>query len=209
MNYDRLTSSVLTRSSSLSMRTRTSMAVPASGTSSAPQLFLQPARNVVGYVIFDAASESGELLDSAGAQETVLLARHEVDRLHVRGLVPVELVHLEFVLEVRDSAQPLDDRAGADPPREVDHEDVERLDADVVQIGGRGLDEAHSFLGGEQGLALAHGQIDDRDDDLVIQRRRPPDDVQVAVGDGVVGPRAYRDHAVGRHRGEDSDRWMR
>src|SRR3954454_6237864 len=124
------------RSSSLSMRTRTSMALPG-GVSSAGQGFLQRPGHVWGNEIRDVAPERGQLLYAAGRQETVLGAGHDEDRLDVGRLQAVELVHLLLVLEIGDRAQPLDDRGGADAARVVDDQDVERLRPDVAEVRGR------------------------------------------------------------------------
>src|SRR3954449_985912 len=112
------------RSSSLSMRTRTSMALPA-GVSSAGQGFLQRACHVLGDEVGDVPSERGQFLYAAGRQETVLRAGHDEDGLEIRSLQAVELVHLLLVLEVRDRAQALDDRDRPLAARELDDQDVE------------------------------------------------------------------------------------
>src|SRR5918997_5029619 len=136
-----------TRSSSLSMRTRTSMG---SGfVSAALKFFLQAIRNTVGYQAVDVAPEGGELLDAAGAEETVLRTGHQVERVDLGVLHPVELVHLELVLEVRDRPQALDDALGADLAREVDDEDVERLGADVAEVRRGAVDELEALLDAE------------------------------------------------------------
>src|ERR1039458_1509952 len=96
-----------TKSSSLSMSTKTSIASPSS---SAFQLFLQPSRDFAGDEIVDPAPEGGELLHTTRRKETVLRAGHQVNRLDLRVLPAVELVHLQLVLEVRDRAQSLHDR---------------------------------------------------------------------------------------------------
>src|SRR3979409_1774622 len=142
-----------TRSSSLSIRTRTSMA---KRLSLSGELFLQSAGDALGHKALDVTAERGELLHATGAEETVLRAGHEVERVDLRGLHPVELAHLELVLEVGDRAQSLDDRPGADLAREVDDEDAERLGADVGHVGRRLLDERQALLDAEDGLVLAH-----------------------------------------------------
>src|SRR5215218_9498087 len=93
-----------TRSSSLSMRTRTSMGLLARS-SSAVELFLQAPRHLVRDEVRYVAPEGRDLLDSARGQETVLRRRHQVDRFDVVGQMAIELVHLQLVLEVRDRAQ--------------------------------------------------------------------------------------------------------
>src|SRR5215216_3040286 len=129
-----------TRSSSLSMRTRTSMRLLARS-SSAGERFLQAPRDRVGDEVGDVSPEGRDLLDSARGQETVLRRGHQVDRLDVTGQMTVELVHLQLVLEVRDRAQSLDDRAGPHPARVLGYQDVEGVDADVGQVARRLLDE--------------------------------------------------------------------
>src|SRR4028118_584345 len=97
------------------MRTRTSMA--ASLRSLPRELFLQPCGDPRRHVLADVPPEGGELLHPARAEETVLGAGHQVERVDVGRLLAVELVHLELVLEVRDRAQPLDDPPRAPAPR--------------------------------------------------------------------------------------------
>src|SRR3954469_8870083 len=116
------------------MRTRTSMA---KRLSSSGELFLQAACDALRDEAVDVTAERGELLDSAGAEETVLRAGHEVERVDVWRLHAVELAHLQLVLEIGDGAQALDDRSGPDRAREVHHEDAERLGADVAEVPGR------------------------------------------------------------------------
>src|SRR4051794_22858039 len=132
-----------TKSSSLSMRTRTSMAVVSS---LARQLFLQPPGDGFRNEAFDVPAEGGELLDPARAEERVLRRAHQVHRLDVVGLARVELGHLQLVLEVGDRTQALHDRGRPDAARELDDEDVERLGANVVEMGRRLLDERDALL---------------------------------------------------------------
>src|SRR3954452_1579228 len=185
-----------TRSSSLSISTRTSMALPVS---SARDRFLQASRHSLGHELRDVASEDGDLLHSAGGEKTVLRRRHQVDGFDVRGQLAVELVHLELVLEVRDRAQSFDDRHGALLARIVDDQLVERLGADVAEVAGRLLDERAPVLGAEQRLVLADRGVDDGDDELVEKRRGAGDDVDVAVGDRAIRARADGDAVIGSH----------
>src|ERR671918_744924 len=67
-----------TRSSSLSIRTRTSIGT---SVSSAAELFLQPGGDIVWHEIVDVPAERGQLLDTARAQEAVLRGGHQVDGL--------------------------------------------------------------------------------------------------------------------------------
>src|SRR6185437_3678465 len=90
-----------------------------------------------------------------------------------------------------------DDRAGSDVLGEVHDERRERLRADALEVGDRALDEGHPLVDREQRLVLAHRAVDDGDDDLVIQPRGTPDDVQVPVGDRVIGARAHRYRLLG------------
>src|SRR5271170_2614359 len=156
--------------------------------SSAPQLFLQTHRHLIGDKIVDPSPERGELLDTAGGQETVLGARHQVDGLYLGILATVELVHLELVLEVRDRTQALDDRHRSHAPGELDHERRERLGADRRQVGDRALDEPHPLVDPEQRLVLAHRAVDHSHDDFVIHVRRTADHVEMPVRDRVIGP---------------------
>src|SRR3954471_1658136 len=173
-----------TKSSSLSMRTRTSMAVVSS---LARQLFLQPPGDGVRNEAFDVPAEGGELLDPARAEETVLGRAHQVHRFDVVGLSRVELGHLELVFEVGDRTQAFHDRDRPDAPRELDDEHVERLGADVVEVARRLFDEPDPLLRAEHRADLAHRRVDHRDDELVVELRRAGDDVDVAVRHRVVG----------------------
>jgi hypothetical protein len=58
------------------------------------------------------------------------------------------------------------------------------------------LEERLALLGREQRSLLAHRLVDHADHHAVEDTRSPPDDVQVAVGDRVVGARADGDAAV-------------
>ena len=69
-------------------------------------------------------------------------------------------------------------------------------------MGRRVLDEADPLLGGEQRLALAHGGVDDGDDQLVEHPRGAGDDVDVAVRDRVVRTGTDGDARVRGHRCE-------
>src|SRR5205807_9391169 len=82
--------------------------------SSASQLLLQALGYFIWHEIVDPPAERGQLLHAARGQETVLRARHQVHGLYLGVLTPVELVHLQLVLEIRDRAQPLDDRLRPD-----------------------------------------------------------------------------------------------
>src|ERR1700751_2623197 len=133
-----------TRSSSLSISTSTSIVAypcraPAAwglwidfmyssdAISSASELFLQALCDLLGDQILDLPPERRKLIHAALGQETVLRARHQVHGLYLRVLAPVQLAHLELVLEVGDRAQALHDRVRADPACELDNERRERL----------------------------------------------------------------------------------
>src|SRR5262249_2035145 len=66
------------------------------------------------------SSERGDLLYAARRDKAHGGARHHVDRLDLRRERPVELIHLELPLEVRDDAKPLDDRLRLPLAREID-----------------------------------------------------------------------------------------
>src|SRR6516225_3621757 len=130
-----------TRSSSLSMRTRTSirrsslLLVTDRGAAAAVgEHLLQAACDGRGYQLFDISAEGCDLLHPARRDETDLRAGHHVNRLDLRRQRPVQLVHLELVLEVRDHPQPLHDRLGIPAPGEIDDELAEDVDLDVVQV---------------------------------------------------------------------------
>jgi hypothetical protein len=78
---------------------------------------------------------------------------------------------------------------------EVDHELGEDVDDDVVEVGERRLEKRHALLDAEERL-LVQRVTHDAHDDAVEDRRRPLDDVDVPVRDGVVG--AWAD--CGNHR---------
>src|SRR5919109_1778031 len=85
-----------TRSSSLSMRTRTSIGLRilllrtqgGAGTSAWKEL-PEASRHGVGHELVDASAEGRDLLDPAGRDEAVRGTRHHVQRLDLRREQPV------------------------------------------------------------------------------------------------------------------------
>ena len=99
--------------------------------------------------------------------------------------MPVQLVHLELPLEVRDHAQALDDRLRVPPAREVDDELAEDVDLDVVEAGERAAEELDALLDREHRLLVVR-RADDADDDAVEDAGGARDHVDVAVRHRVV-----------------------
>src|ERR671919_1422332 len=185
-----------TRSSSLSMRTRTSMwrlslllrtdgrAGPALR-EELPESPRHGLRNEVVHV----APEGRHLLDAARGEEAVLRARHEVHRLDLGGEIPVQMVHLELPLEVGDRPQALHHRARAEAAGELDDELGEDLHLDVLGARERLPQEGDPLVHAEQGRLVLR-VADDADDHALEDERGAADDVHVAVRDRVVAPRA-------------------
>src|SRR5579862_4261874 len=189
-----------TRSSSLSMSTRTSicrMLLLVGQWGPAPSVresLPQTARDGFGHELFDISAEGGDLLHAARRDEADLRARHHVDGLDVGCERAVELVHLELPLEVGDHAQPLDDDLRVPASREVDDELTEDVDFDVVEVGDRVAEELQAFLDAEHGLLVLR-RADDSGDDAVEDSGGARDHVDVPVRDGVVRAGADgRDH---------------
>src|SRR4051812_38237921 len=118
-----------TRSSSLSMRTRTSIGgcslllVGYRGAATAVrEHLLQAARHGERNELFDISAEGCDLLHAGARHEAHLRAGHHVDRLDLGRERAVQLVHLELVLEVGEHPQALDDRLRLPAAREVDDE---------------------------------------------------------------------------------------
>src|SRR5205085_7444676 len=160
-----------TRSSSLSMRTRTSMlamilllGVQGSPAPTAGKELPQTARDGRWHQLLDISAEGSDLLHAARRHEADLRARHHVDGLDVGRERAVQLVHLELPLEVGDDAQPLDDHARVPLAREVDDELAEDVDLDVVEVAERVAQEVHPLVDGERRLLVAR-VADDADDD--------------------------------------------
>jgi hypothetical protein len=108
--------------------------------------------------------------------------------------VPVELVHLELPLEVRDHAEPLHDRFRVPLARELDDELAKHVDLDVRETADGVAQEVDAFFDREHGL-LVRWDTDDSDDDAVEDARRARDHVDVPVRHRVVGAGADRgDH---------------
>src|SRR6185436_17959664 len=137
-----------TRSSSLSMSTRTSMpgmvlasaadvcsVLRAQGRSRTPvRIQLAEAlRHCRGHQALDVAAERRDLLHAARGDEGELRAGHHVHRLDLGREAVVEPVHLELPLEVRDHPEPLDHRPRAVLAGEVDDQLAEDVDHDVVE----------------------------------------------------------------------------
>src|SRR5437764_9685171 len=127
-----------TRSSSLSIRTRTSMAFSLllvrqrSATAAVREHLLQARGDGVWHELFDISAERRNLLYAARGDEADLRARHHVDRLDLRGEMAVQLIHLELPLEVRDDPQALDDHLRVPAARKVDDELAEDVDLHVL-----------------------------------------------------------------------------
>src|SRR5205085_6586094 len=166
-----------TRSSSLSMRTRTSMlamilllGVQGSPAPTAGKELPQPARDGRWHQLLDISAEGSDLLHAARGHERDLRARHHVDGLDVGRERAVELVHLELPFEVGDDAEALHDHAGLPAACEVDDELLESIDLDVVDVTDRVLDERDPLLERQQ-RRLVLRRTDDADDDAVEDLR--------------------------------------
>src|SRR4051812_1085713 len=145
--------------------------------------------------LVDPSAERGDLLHAARRDEADLRARHHVDGLDVGSQRPVQLIHLELPLEVRDDAEPFHDCFRLPLPREVDNQRREDVALDVRQVDERLPQERDTFVEGEHRLLVVRIP-DHADDDAVEDPRRPRDHVDVAVRDWVVRPRADRgDHS--------------
>src|SRR3954452_3523815 len=162
----------------------------------------QTARDGWRHELLDISAECGDLLHSARGDEADLRARHHVDRLDLRRDRPVELVHLELVLEVGDDAKPLDDHLGVPAARELDDELLEDVDLDVRDVGQRVADELDPLVDREA-RRLVLRRADDADDDTVEDLRGPADHIDVAVRDGVV-----RAGADGGDKGTNKAKWF-
>jgi hypothetical protein len=82
------------------------------------------------------------------------------------------------------------------PIGEIDEERIKDLDLHVAQFFGLLQDKSAPLLRREQGLLLADRFVHDTNDHLVEDARGARDDVEVAVGDRVIGARADRNAAV-------------
>jgi hypothetical protein len=107
------------------------------------ELFLQAAsypRGGTRSSIFP--SNIAEFLDAARAQETVLRAGHQVERVESGACLRLSwFISISYSKsEIR--AQPLDDRPRPDPGGELADQDVERRRPDVRDAGRRLVDEA-------------------------------------------------------------------
>src|ERR671935_1626967 len=150
-----------TRSSSLSMRTSTSMSrrillLRADGSAgpTAREELGEATRDGLGDELVHLAAERGDLLHAARRHEAVLRAGHDVDGLDVRREGPVQVVHLELPLEVRDHAQALHDHLRVPLAREVDDELGEAVDLDVLAARERLLEERDPLVEREHRLLV-------------------------------------------------------
>src|SRR4051794_18781873 len=120
-----------TRSSSLSIRTSTSMSLSlllrAERGAAAPVREELPEAHGdrLGDQFVHLSAKRGDLLHARRRDERDLRARHHEDGLDVGREVAVELVHLELPLEVRGDAEALDDRLRLPAARELDDELLE------------------------------------------------------------------------------------
>jgi len=106
--------------------------------------------------------------------------------------MPVQLIHLELPLEIRDHTKALDDHLRLPAPREVDDELGEDVHLDIRQVGERLAQEADPLVEREH-RRLVLRVADDADDDPVEDRGRTLDHVDVAERDRVV--RAWIDRS--------------
>src|SRR5581483_11195987 len=146
----------------------------------------QAARDGRWHELIDISAEGGDLLHTARRDEAHLWARHDVDRLDVRGEHAVQLVHLELPLEVGDDAKALHDRPCIPTACEVHDELLEHVDLYVVYVGYSFLDERDPLVDREH-RRLVLRRADDADDDAVEDARGAGDDVDVPVRHRVVG----------------------
>src|SRR3954453_1875124 len=142
-----------TRSSSLSMRTSTSMAPrilllwTQRGSAAPVRKELPEAHgDRLRHQLFHVSPEDGDLLHAARRDERHLRARHHEHRLDVGREVPVELVHLELPLEVGGDAEALHDRLRLPPAGELDDQLCEHVDLDVRQVPERLAEELDPLL---------------------------------------------------------------
>src|ERR1700727_2939234 len=127
----------------------------------------------------DVAAVPADLLDQAGPQEAVHGVGRDEQRLDL-GETVVHLGHLHLVLEVADRPQALHDRLDPVDPAKLDQQPPERPDLDILQAGGHVAEHLDPFLNCEQavlGLVGTHHH-----QHLVVQQRRPADDVEVTAG---------------------------
>src|SRR5919109_2185058 len=141
--------------------------------------------------LVDLPAEGRDLLDPARGDEADRRARHDVDRLDLRRKRAVQLVHLELPLEVRDHAQPLDDRLRVPLAREINDELGEDVDLDVLQLGESIAEKRDALVEREHRL-LVVWTAHDADDDAVEDARGAGDHVDMAVRDGIVRARTNR-----------------
>src|SRR6476646_947695 len=180
-----------TRSSSLSMRTSTSICLSLllGACRGAAPPFREQLLEALGDGGRDefvhVSAEGRNLLHAARGDERVERARHHVDGLDLGGEMAVQLVHLELPLEVGDHAQALDDRLRLPAAREIDDELAKDVDLDVRDVRERLAEEADALVDRE-GRALGGGLADDTDDDAGEDRRSAADHVDVTERDRVV-----------------------
>ena len=151
------------------------------------QLVDESLADEAGGIAGDVAAVAGDLADEGGADEAVLGAGGQEDRVDVGLQVGVRVGDLQLVLEVRGGAQPAHDDACLLVLAELDEQTVERLHGHVGQVGGDSRDEVEPLLDGEQGAA--RGVAADADDDVAEERGRALDEIEVAQRGGVEAPR--------------------
>src|SRR6187397_634952 len=164
-----------TRSSSLSMSTSTSMGDQSTGWTglllwvegsawAAAGVQLGEARRDFGrHELLHIPAEGGNLLHAARGHEAELRARHHVHGLDVRRERPVQMVHLELPLEVRNCAEALHHRRRAPAAGEVDDQLGKHVHLHVAVLVQGVAEELDAFLDGEHG-PLVVGVADDADD---------------------------------------------
>ena len=125
----------------------------------------------------------------------MLERRHEEDGVDIGRELAVGVGHLELRFEVAHSAQSADDEAGPDLRAVVHGQAVEAVHLDLAPAQRLFLAERLRD-GRDTVLESQHGRLARVDehahDELVEDRRRPPDDVEVAERDRIERARVER-----------------
>jgi hypothetical protein len=131
----------------------------------------------------DVASEAGDFLDDAGAEEGVGIFGHHEERFDTLVEFAVHEGELEFELEVGDCAEASKDGLTALLFDVIDEESGEGIDFDFFEVGDGLGDEVFAFFEGEEGV---FGFIFcDGDDDAIEEFYGAFDEIEVAVGEGI------------------------
>jgi len=140
----------------------------------------------------------GDVLHEAGGGNELVLARHQDDRLDLRGHQPIGMGQVEFELEIAEFTKAADDGGCLVLAGEFDRQAIEFEDLDVTDALAGLAGHAEALLDVEPRVLAVTGSYGD--DDFIEEARGSAEDVQVPQRDRVKGAGVDGDALEAGHR---------